>query len=348
MPLWMTLTAATLTAAAATIAVRSGVSRRTATATIAAALISATVSLVLGVDRSGSPPPTWSAALLPLAIEFTALTVLVIRFTHRAGPRTALPAAAATGLAIALLVLRLTSPPSFPAAVGACGLWSIAALTAAAIGLTLRSQDRGRQRHAEEARREQRLRLARDLHDFVAHDVSEMLALAQAGQVAGTDPADLFRRIEQAGQHAMTALDRTVHTLDSPGLEALSTLVDRFRATGHPAAELTLDPALPRRTPPAVSTAAYRIVAEALTNIRRHAPAATFVRVAVTGHRPDAVTVTVTNGRSAPHSAPPRTTPAGRGLPGLATEVETLGGTLAAHPHGEGWRLTATLPLDRS
>jgi signal transduction histidine kinase len=108
---------------------------------------------------------------------------------------------------------------------------------------------------------------------------------------------------------------------------------------------LSLDPLPAKSIPDDVSALAYRIVAEALTNVRRHAPAATTVHVAVTRTAADTLTVTVTNDLPAASAAPARSTPGGRGLPGLAAVAAAVGGRVDAGPHGDRWRLHAALPL---
>ncbi|CAM5400376.1 hypothetical protein SSPIM334S_06789 [Streptomyces spiroverticillatus] len=102
---------------------------------------------------------------------------------------------------------------------------------------------------------------------------------------------------------------------------------------------------LPEELPREVGAAAYRIVVEALTNVRRHSPAATRVDVtlAVTG---DALDLSVRNDgvRSRPRPFAQRR--GGRGVPALTELAATLGGTLAVGPDGDtGWRLTARLPF---
>ncbi|WP_229073390.1 sensor histidine kinase [Actinoplanes sp. DH11] len=157
----------------------------------------------------------------------------------------------------------------------------------------------------------------------------------------------MFGRIEQAGQHALAALDRTVHMLveQSPGLDDLPALVARFDAAGPVRAGLSLDPLPAEPIPDDVSVLAYRTVAEALTNVRRHAPAATAVHVAVTRTVPGTLTVTVTNDLPPAPAAPARSTPGGRGLPGLAAAAAAVGGRVDAGPYGDRWRLHAVLPL---
>ncbi|MEU7611529.1 histidine kinase [Micromonospora sp. NPDC049204] len=341
----LTLASAVLAVVAAVLIVRG----RFGGFAVAVAVTGSMTVTVAGRSPSGSPP-AWGLSLLPLLAEFAALTVIVAWVTRRTGPRAAALGAGSAGVAVALLVLRLTGPPSLLAAVGACCLWGLPAVGAVAVGLHLRRQDRRRVQVAAEARRAQRLGLARDLHDYVAHDVSEMVAAAQAGMVVGGDPATataLFRRIEQAGQHAMAALDRTVHMLGDqlPGLDELPVLVAGFDAAGPVRADLDLDPVPAGLVPADVSALAYRTVAEALTNIRRHAPTATAVSVTVVRTDLGTLTVTVTNDVPTTAAAPARATPGGRGLPELTAAAAALHGRLDAGAHGGGWRLRAELPL---
>ncbi|MGW2252364.1 sensor histidine kinase [Kitasatospora sp. NPDC001660] len=236
------------------------------------------------------------------------------------------------------------------------GFGALFALPAVLTGLYLRRLDEGRRRAVAEARRSQRLELAHDLHDFVAHDVSGMVAQAQAGAyLAAIDPAGavaMFERIEQAGQRALASLDRTVQLLRTeegtgrgpqPGLAELAEVAERFTATGGAEVRLELpDAPVPRE----VAGTVHRVVVEALTNVRRHAPGARRidVRVGCTGGW---LELTVTNDGRAPGQGGRPRRGGGSGLPGLAARVEALGGTFDASAHErEAWRVTARLPLD--
>lgn len=151
--------------------------------------------------------------------------------------------------------------------------------------------------------------MAQDLHDFVAHDVSGIVAQAQAAQlVAGHDSGvalTALKRIEQAGLKALASMDNTVHLLHDtttltplPGLADLPKLADQFSATSPARVTLRITPAVLDTTPREIATTAYRIVVESLTNIRRHASTATIVDIVVTGDSDPAspvLRVTVTN-----------------------------------------------------
>ena len=160
----------------------------------------------------------------------------------------------------------------------------MATVCAAGAGLYLRLGDHRRRLAEEQARRAHRLDLARDLHDLVAHEVTGIVIAAQAAALPD---------IEAAGLRALEAMDRMVGTLRGPvsqrvhGVADLPDVVRRFSSTGPTAATLSMPevpgtPGAPDLSPDA-SKAAYHVVIEALTNVRRHAPAATTVTVTVTG-----------------------------------------------------------------
>ncbi|MFD7826067.1 sensor histidine kinase [Kitasatospora sp. NPDC059803] len=237
------------------------------------------------------------------------------------------------------------------------GFGSMLALPAVLTGLYLRGLDEGRCRAVAEARRSQRLELAHDLHDFVAHDVSGMVAQAQAGvYLAAADPAravEMFERIEQAGQRALASLDRTVQLLRTEegsgrgpqqGLAELAEVAERFTALGGAEVRLELpDGPVPRE----VEGTVHRIVVEALTNVRRHAAGARTVEVRAR-RAGGWLELTVTNDGLAPGAGGRPRGGGGSGLPGLAARVEALGGTFAAGTEErEAWRVAARLPLER-
>lgn len=323
------------------------------------------------------------ASLLAFA-ETAVLLVLTVLVVRRSRAAVAVAAATLTGLAVPLWLLRFGLPTWSTQTVGGYAAWGLLSILAVVVGLYLRALDERGVRAAAAARREQRLELADDLHDFVVHDVHEMLLQAQAGQVlvdsaaAGSGVADVLRRIERTALRALSTVDRTIHLLHAeeagepavdnasrlpkPTVDDLPGLVARFTATGPITAELHLAPELARVTgappalPPDVATTVYRIVVEALTNVRRHAASAGHVRVAVARTPGDRVRVEIVDdGRRAEgvHTGPGRGGPehtgpgrGGHGLAGLAARVHTLGGTLSTGPaRSAGWRVTAVLPL---
>lgn len=311
----------------------------------AASLAGSVAFALTGVSLpAGNAAAVWGVAETGVLL---ALTVAAVR----AGP----PAVAVVpAVAVPAWLLRFSWGPLTAAGLGGFFGWTLAALAAVAVGAYLRRLDGDRRRSVAEARRAQRLHLARDLHDFVAHDVSGMLAQAQAGQLlAGRDPAAAaaaFRRIEQAGLQALAALDRTVHMLSDPragpaegpaGLADVPAVVGRF--TGP--AEVTLDIESGLELPRELGATAYRVVVEALTNVRRHAPSATHVSVRIARATSDEVAIVVTNDAPTPGAPTPKRRGGGLGLPSLAERVEVLGGSLTAGPRADGWELVAKVPL---
>jgi signal transduction histidine kinase len=197
---------------------------------------------------------------------------------------------------------------------------------------------------------EERLRIARDLHDSLTHSIS--VIKVQAGiavhlaRKRGEEPPDALLAIQEAGGAAMRELRETLEVLRSPtelgraGLERVEELAERTRAAGVPV-QLTVTGG-PAELPAEVDQAGYRVVQEALTNIARHAgPASAEVHVE---YAPARLTVSVLDDGEASADRP--VTP-GVGLRGMRERVTGLGGTLqATHRDGGGFSVRATFPLD--
>ena len=203
---------------------------------------------------------------------------------------------------------------------------------------------------AARARAEERNRIARELHDVIAHTLTVLLLHVSSARLAVEhDLADAGRALAEAerlGQESLAEVRRAVGMLHQdggaglaapvPGAEGVATLVDRFRSAGADVT-LTVD-GDPGRLPATTGLAVYRIVQEALTNAAKHAPGApTTVRLAVA---PDAVRLAVDS------AAPPgRDTGTGMGLLSMRERAESLGGSCQAGPGGQGWLVQATLPV---
>jgi signal transduction histidine kinase len=261
---------------------------------------------------------------------------------------------------MAVWVLPFLDPVTPANVLFAVTLSLLRSLAAVGAGVHLRSVDALRIRAVTDARRAQRLDLARDLHDFIAHD-AQLVASHDLGAALTA-----LQRIEHAGINALASMDNTVHMLHDadadeaqdvttrtplPSLADLPKLTDQFSVTSPARVALHIDPAALDGTPREITTTAYRIVVEALTNIRRHAPNAATVDIVITADpapaRP-ALRVTVTNdcARAAARGITRADQRGGLGLLGLADRVHALGGTLNAGPYGSaGWRVTAVLPL---
>lgn len=227
-------------------------------------------------------------------------------------------------------------------------------------GVYLRSIDVRRHRVLASVQRNERLELARDLHDFVAHHVTGIVVQAQAAQYIPADDhqktVESFAAIESAGLEALTSMRRLVGVMRDedagPGsrplgdLDQLRNLIEQFRvgdvyASLHIAADLSAD-----RLPPEITATAFRIVQEALTNVRKHGNQVTTVTVSI-ARGGDGVDVTVRdNGRPSTHRSRLAGLGGGYGLAGLSERLTALGGSLAAgnRPEG-GWEVLARIPL---
>jgi signal transduction histidine kinase len=205
------------------------------------------------------------------------------------------------------------------------------------------------QRQAEQATAAERARIARELHDIIAHHLSVVVLHAAGAQAAGrADPATL-QEIEHSGRQALTETRRLLGVLrepdgetgraPQPGISELPALADRLRAAGLEVS-LSIDGDHTALSP-GVNVSAYRIVQEALTNALKHAgPARAEVTVSCAE---GAVTIEVTDDGPG-NPAPPALT-GGQGLAGMRARVAVFGGDLRAGPRpGGGFTVCARLP----
>lgn len=322
-----------------------------------ALLAAAAVSLMCTALHRG---PLDGLAGVWLLLELGALAVLIGVAVRRAPVGGAVLAAAAGTVALGVQPLRMLIPASAAPTeyVFFLGCWTLAALAAIGVGAIRRLAAARRARTLAAARRDERLALAGDLHDLVAHDVTGIVLDAQATRAEG-DPAqapEALERIERAGLDALAAMDRTVSVLrgaDAPGTRThgaadVPDLVRRFEGTARIPVRLDFDPDAAQRVSREAGDALYRLVAEALTNVRRHAPNATGVEVGLTVEGA-ALRVRVADAGtgSGRHRLPRLAGHGGTGLAALAARVEALGGALDAGPASGGWAVEATLPLAR-
>ncbi|MFJ2028817.1 sensor histidine kinase [Streptosporangium sp. NPDC087985] len=255
---------------------------------------------------------------------------------------------------------------------------------AAAVGAYLRFQMERRKEAVNAVRRAERLELARELHDLVAHHITGIVVQAQAAKVVAEQRPEAvipsLEAIAGAGADALTSMRRLVSVLRaeddaarSPGtrLVDMRTMVERFSA-GGPKVAFDIGQGITDDTlAPEVMTTLHRVLQESLTNVRRHAPGAGWVEAdlrLVDGH----------DGRTGPGGWPsdgdrgPRSRPGpvrstvrlrvrnygsaadvrvshlggGFGLVGMAERVEALGGRLVAGPTPEGaWEVSAEFPV---
>ncbi len=207
---------------------------------------------------------------------------------------------------------------------------------------------------ADSALAEERARIARELHDVVAHHVT--LMVVQAGALRETLPADdagrsVLDSMADTGRQALAEMRRVLDLLrvtdggeraPQPSVEQIGGLVAQMRTAGL-RVELTVD-GTPRPVPIAVGVSAYRIVQEALTNVLKHA--GTSRAEVLVRYLPDALELRVSDDGQGTGAAP---TPGGHGLIGLRERTALFGGSLLAGAvPGGGYRLRAVLPIERS
>ena len=246
---------------------------------------------------------------------------------------------------------------AFAQARGALELaWLIAAGAAGeALRQAERRADEAERTREETARRradEERLHIARELHDSLTHQISVIKVQAEVAvhlaRKRGEPVPEALLAIREAGREAARELRATLEALRDDdknpprGLDHVPELVQRARTTGLDA-KLTIE-GHRNDVPAAVDRTAYRIVQESLTNIARHAAAATaWVRI---DYRPDALVIRVDDdGKATSDTAPVP----GVGLLGMRERVTALGGRLRAAPRSEGgFTVQAELPVDQT
>ena len=199
---------------------------------------------------------------------------------------------------------------------------------------------------------DERARIARELHDVVAHSVSTIVVQAQAGEAMvdhGSDRArEAFVSIASSGRQALGELRRMLGLLrdpeldpaldPQPGLTHVQTLVEQMRAVGLPV-DLTVE-GEPHPLPAGVDLCAYRIVQEALTNTLKHARPAN-ARVTVRYGANDVELEVLDDGEGISNGAP-----AGHGITGMRERTRLYGGTLETGERpGGGFAVRARLPL---
>ena len=202
----------------------------------------------------------------------------------------------------------------------------------------------------EQAAEEERLRIARELHDVVAHNVSVMAIQAGAARVSGSSSHEAFQSIENMARETLSELNRLLGVLrkdpaaadrsPQPGLDQLDGLLSSARESGLDASLKSTGE--PRPLPAAVDRSAYRIVQEAITNALKHSRA-TRLEVVV-DHQPDAIVLTISdNGIGATEKIGDST---GHGLIGMRERVELFGGELGAGSSSlGGFTVRARLPI---
>ncbi|MFC5016529.1 sensor histidine kinase [Streptomyces lienomycini] len=311
---------------------------------------------------------TWPWTAAGLIGHLFVLLLLALRVRTRVS----LEALALTALTTYLVQGVVGAPNYLPTGQLAVILFTVVVV----LGIALRGRREARTELAEQtsltaeerARRtllEERGRIARELHDVVAHHMSVISIQAQVAPLLVENPPDELKEnlagIRQNALEALTELRRVLGVLRSehpdvleaaagaeaaphapqPTLDRLDALVENTRAAGLTVTTGTSGTRRP--LPPGVELSAYRIVQEALSNVLRHAPGAS-ARVHLT-HLPIGLRVEVSNTR--PTRAPAPSQGAGHGLLGMRERVAMLDGTLTAHPMPDGgYQVAAFLPSD--
>ncbi len=213
--------------------------------------------------------------------------------------------------------------------------------------------ERERDQRALLATAAERARISREMHDIVAHTLSVMVALSDGAAISverdTVAARDAMEQSATLGRQALSDLRRLlggiqepdeVNLAPAPGVEQVEDLIAAVRTAGLPV-ELVMAGA-PPSMPPSLQLAVYRLVQESLTNVLKHAPAATRAVVTL---RYGATTVEVdivNDGEGAP--ARPDNPAQGRGLTGMRDRAAVFGGTVVAgpRPHG-GWQVNGLL-----
>ena len=310
-------------------------------------------------------------ALLGLPVAFLGPAVLVATYSIAARQERRLALGVLVGIELVMAALVLLGPGSLgpDSAVFFGGLvagaWFLGDVARRWRAL---AEENGRQvRELEEARAEiaaqalalERLRIARELHDVVAHSMSMVAMHSGAARLAvGTDPeaeSAALAVVERTTRDALAEMRRLVTMLrehpdtdpdgrsPAPGLVDLPRLVADMATVGL-VVDVRVEGDL-AAVPPGLSLTAERVLQEALTNVARHA-GPTSVQVAVVAD-PDELRLSVENERgSGPTLSPPLT--GGHGLQGMRERVKLYGGTVDAAPTPTGgWRVSARLPRER-
>jgi signal transduction histidine kinase len=332
---------------------------------VVALTVAAVVAAAAARDRpAAAAAVTAGASLLlvaydrPLPWVVAAAAAVTAFFLVRSVPDRLAGAVVAVYALLAVAASETGRPSSTVAA-------AVAATAAAGLGAALRWRERAARLTAtahdaertllEHVTLEERARIARELHDVVAHHISMIAVQAEAARLLVPDLApDGERRLVEIGDTARAALTEMRRLLGvlrddgeataparqpQPGLQELDALVDEARAAAGAALRLIVHGPVVALDP-GVELTAYRIVQEALTNARRHAPGAA-VDVEL-DYGPDALHVRVRDSGLGRRSA---AEPGGHGLEGMRERAAMLGGTIAAGPlAGGGFAVAAVLP----
>jgi signal transduction histidine kinase len=332
------------------------------TATVAA-VAPFVLFLVHGIKATFKAPVLWASGTVSTAIFLFATStpvtadfapLLLVLTVGVVGSLTNMPGGlVATASAVALLLTasalhRLDAVALYLSVLGLG--WLVGYLMHTQQQLMLKQQEAQAQL-AEHAAADERRRIAREVHDVIAHSLSVTLlhtTAARRGLQEDRDVEDAVEALEQAeqlGRQAMADIRRTVGLLDGapmkmapePGVDEIPSLVGDFVSAGL---KVTLHIDGPvERVSAAVGLALYRITQESLSNIAKHASdAQSTVTLAISG---TSATLTISNRLPITVAAASE----GRGVRGMRQRVELLGGTINIGPSDDGWSVRADIPL---
>jgi signal transduction histidine kinase len=346
------LTLALALAAAAVLVAR----RRAPLATLA--ISGALVLALFAIDRNTGAAAVFAPAVALYSVGLTRSHIL----------RLAAGLAAVAAVVAADTFLAGDDTITWFATLGHAALVAVPLLAAEAVrnrrsyvALLLERLELAERTREEEARRrveQERLRIARDLHDAVAHALTTINVQAGvAAHLLDQNPANAraaLETIEDASHEALDELRSTLGVLrehdggsgpldPAPTLDAVGELVERARGLGLDVS-LDIRGERPVRLPEAVQLAAYRIVQESLTNARRHAAGAP-ARVGLS-FEPDRLLIMVENGPGATSNG--NSAGAGVGVIGMQERAAAVGGAFRAASSPDGFRVTAELPYRRT
>ncbi|MFI5509600.1 sensor histidine kinase [Mycobacterium sp. NPDC051804] len=333
---------------------------------IAIAAVPCGVFLVYGVTmKVYEAPGLWSAWTAATAIFLFATStpvsgdfapLLLVLVVGTVGAMSGLFAgflATASSMALLLVAFAMHRLDAFALYLSFVGMgWLVGYLMHTQQQLLLKQQQAQAQL-AEHAAADERRRIAREVHDVIAHSLSVTLlhtTAARRGLQEDRDVDDAIESLEQAeqlGRQAMADIRRTVGLLDDgrtkltpePGVQEIPTLVNDFLRAGLNVTLYTAGPV--DRVTPTVGLAMYRIIQESLANIAKHAPESdSTVSLEVSQ---ESAKLKVTNQLPVTVSASVGTV--GRGLNGMRQRVELLGGHVDVGPSGDQWSVLAEIPL---
>lgn len=332
--------------------------RRPLQAALLGAAVPVMTTAVLVVFGGGSD------GLLDAPFSTAASGALLIAFLVRNGKR----ARAAWGIGAIVLaglvsVVPLTEPGKLIANPFYLSIGMMLLFISVGTGWYLRARDTERARlvstAVSDAQQAERMALARELHDVVAHHVTGIVVQAQAAQlVAAKNPgaaADALGAISDSGSEALAAMRRLVGSMRgadagperattdlAADLRSLLQNAEQRKSGPHPVFEL--DVRLPEAIPGEIARSALRVVQEALTNVERHGVEVTSVHIRVRTEEGGLAARIVDDGK--PVRSQPLGGTGGYGLVGMRERVELLGGRFEAGRQDAGWCVEVLLPLE--